>query len=84
MDMHSLFVWLVVGAVAGWLVGLLLQGNGFGFWGDLVVGIIGGVIGGALTSFLGIDVGGGMIVSIATATAGGVLLVLLLRLMYWA
>jgi len=37
---------LIVGAVAGWLAGLIWKGHGFGLFGDIVVGIIGAMIGG--------------------------------------
>jgi uncharacterized membrane protein YeaQ/YmgE (transglycosylase-associated protein family) len=37
----SLIVALVIGAIAGWLAGLLVQGTGFGLLGDIIVGIVG-------------------------------------------
>ena len=80
MDTHSLIVWLVVGAVAGWLAGTLVKGGGFGLIGDIVVGIIGAFIGGWLAGVLGLHIGGGIIASILTATLGAVVLILLLRL----
>ena len=42
----SLISWLLVGAVAGWLAGTIMQGRGFGCIGNVVIGLIGGVIGG--------------------------------------
>lgn len=80
MDTHGIIVWLVIGAVAGWLAGTLLKGGGFGLIGDIVVGIIGAFIGGWLAGVLGINIGGGLIASIITATAGAVVLILVLRL----
>ena len=32
----SLIVALVIGAIAGWLAGLLVQGTGFGLLGDII------------------------------------------------
>ena len=80
MDVQSLIIWLVVGAVAGWLAGVLVKGGGFGLVGDIVVGIIGAFIGGWLAGVLHLHIGGGLIASILTATLGAVVLLLLLRL----
>jgi len=45
---ESLIVWLVIGAVAGFLAGLIVKGYGFGTVGNIVVGIIGSILGGAI------------------------------------
>ena len=42
MDLNSLLVILIIGAIAGWLAGVIMKGGGFGLIGDIVVGIIGG------------------------------------------
>jgi hypothetical protein len=42
---QSLLVIIVVGIVAGWLAGRVMEGGGFGLIGDLVVGLIGAFIG---------------------------------------
>jgi uncharacterized membrane protein YeaQ/YmgE (transglycosylase-associated protein family) len=80
MDAHGIIIWLIIGAIAGWLAGVLLKGGGFGIFGDIIVGIIGAFIGGWLAGVLGISVGSGLIASIITATIGAILLVLLLRM----
>jgi uncharacterized membrane protein YeaQ/YmgE (transglycosylase-associated protein family) len=79
MDLTSLLIFLAIGAVAGWLAGVLMKGGGFGLIGDIVVGIIGAVIGGFLFGLLGLSAGG-LIGSIVTATVGAVVLLLLIRL----
>jgi uncharacterized membrane protein YeaQ/YmgE (transglycosylase-associated protein family) len=38
---QSLLVILVVGIVAGWLAGRIMEGGGFGLIGDLLVGLAG-------------------------------------------
>jgi uncharacterized membrane protein YeaQ/YmgE (transglycosylase-associated protein family) len=38
---ESLLVILVVGAIAGWLAGKIVQGTGFGLLMDIVIGIVG-------------------------------------------
>ncbi len=80
LDTHSLIIWLVVGAVAGWLAGTLIKGGGFGLIGDIVVGIIGAFIGGWLAGVLHVHVGTGIIAEIITATVGAAVLILILRL----
>lgn len=72
--------WLIIGAVAGWLAGVVVKGGGFGVLVDIIVGIAGAFIGGWLAGKLGIQIGGGWIGSIATATAGAVILLFILRL----
>jgi uncharacterized membrane protein YeaQ/YmgE (transglycosylase-associated protein family) len=48
MDAQSIIIWLIVGAIAGWLAGMVVRGGGFGLIGDIIVGIIGAVIAGWL------------------------------------
>jgi len=72
--------WLIVGAIAGWLAGVLVKGGGFGVLVDIIVGIVGAFIGGWLAGVLGIHVGSGWIASIVTATVGAVILLFILRI----
>jgi uncharacterized membrane protein YeaQ/YmgE (transglycosylase-associated protein family) len=41
-------VFLVVGAIAGWLAGAVMKGRGFGLVGNLIVGVLGALVGGFL------------------------------------
>jgi uncharacterized membrane protein YeaQ/YmgE (transglycosylase-associated protein family) len=77
---HGLIAWLVIGAIAGWLAGVLMKGGGFGLLIDIVVGIVGAFIGGWLASIVGISTGGGWIASIITALVGAVVLLFVIRL----
>jgi uncharacterized membrane protein YeaQ/YmgE (transglycosylase-associated protein family) len=77
---HGILAWLIIGAVAGWLAGVLVKGGGFGVLIDILVGIVGAIIGGWLAGAIGIGIGGGMIASIVTATIGAVILLVILRL----
>lgn len=77
---QGIIIWLIIGAIAGWLAGTLIKGGGFGLIGDIVVGVVGAFIGGWLAGLLGISIGGGLIASILTATAGAVVLLLILRM----
>ena len=79
MSEYGIIVWLIIGAIAGWLAGRLVKGGGFGLVGDIVVGIVGALIGGWLADALHIDIGSGFIASIITAIIGAVILLVILR-----
>jgi uncharacterized membrane protein YeaQ/YmgE (transglycosylase-associated protein family) len=51
---QSIIVWLIVGAVAGWLAGLVVRGFGFGLIGNIIVGIVGAIIAGWLLPKIGV------------------------------
>lgn len=73
MNLTAIVLWLVIGAVAGWLAGQLMRGRGLGMVGNIVVGIIGAFVGGwLLGGVLGISIGGGLIGAILNATVGAV------------
>jgi uncharacterized membrane protein YeaQ/YmgE (transglycosylase-associated protein family) len=80
MDVQALVIWLIVGAIAGWLAGMVVKGGGYGLIGDIVVGIIGALIAGWLLPQVGILIGGGIIAAIINAFIGAVILLLILRL----
>ena len=80
MDPQSIIIWLIVGAVAGWLAGQVVKGGGFGLVGDIVVGIIGAVVGGWLLPRVGIYIGGGIIAAIINAAIGAIIVLLVVRL----
>ena len=78
----ALIITLAVGAVAGWLAGLLVQGTGFGLIGDIVVGVLGALIAGFLFPALGLTLtlGGGILGAILLAFIGAVILLVIVRL----
>jgi uncharacterized membrane protein YeaQ/YmgE (transglycosylase-associated protein family) len=80
LSSESLLIILLVGLVAGWLAGQIVQGTGFGPVGDLIIGVAGAFIGGWLLPQIGIHVGSGTVSAIVDATIGAVLLLLTLRL----
>ena len=80
MGIESIVIWLIVGAVAGWLAGMVVKGGGYGLLGNIVVGIIGAVIAGWLLPQLGVNVGSGFIAAIIDAFIGAVILLVILRL----
>ena len=81
MDMQLLLIWIIVGAVAGWLAGLVVRGFGFGLFGNIVVGILGAVIGGWLFGAIGFSFFPGILNAILTAFLGAVVLLLIIRVL---
>lgn len=80
MSAESLIIFLVVGAIAGWLASLVVKGRGMGLLADIVVGIVGAFIAGWLFPTLGFHLGAGIIGSIINALIGAIILLLLIRL----
>ncbi|MCW8931649.1 MAG: GlsB/YeaQ/YmgE family stress response membrane protein [Gammaproteobacteria bacterium] len=74
MEAQGLIMTILIGAVAGWLAGLILKGKGMGFIVNSIVGIIGAFIGGYLFNLIGFSIGSGLISVIITSTAGAVVL----------
>ena len=82
MDPVNIIVWIIVGAVAGWLASLVMKTNRQqGLLEDIIVGIVGGVIGGFVLNALGVGgaVTGLNIASILTAFVGAIILLAILR-----
>lgn len=77
---HGIIAWLIIGVVAGWAAGKLVEGGGFGLVIDIIVGIVGAFIGGWLAEAVGLSIGGGLISSIIVAIVGAVILLFLIRL----
>ena len=76
-----LIVTLVVGAIAGWLAGLVVNGTGFGLVGDIVIGILGALIASFLFPYFGIalTLGGGILGAIILAFIGAVILLVVVK-----
>ncbi|TIM39565.1 GlsB/YeaQ/YmgE family stress response membrane protein [Mesorhizobium sp.] len=80
MGTESLLVFIIIGAIAGWLAGLIVKDFGLGLIGNIVVGIVGALIAGLLFPRLGFAIGGGIFASIIHATIGAVILLVLIKL----
>jgi uncharacterized membrane protein YeaQ/YmgE (transglycosylase-associated protein family) len=76
----NIIIWLIVGAIAGWLAGMVVRGGGFGLIGDIIVGIIGSLIAGWLLPRIGLFIGGDIIGDIINAFIGAVILLIIVRL----
>lgn len=73
----TLFLWMVMGLLAGWLASLLMRTESAqGTLTDVVLGVVGAMVGGALMSILGQPtVAGFSFYNLAVATLGAVLLI---------
>ena len=76
----SILAALVIGAIAGWLAGLIVRGAGFGLIGNIVIGIIGALLASWLLPQLGVGLGGGWLRDIVNATVGAVVILVILAL----
>ncbi|WP_109124662.1 GlsB/YeaQ/YmgE family stress response membrane protein [Dyella sp. C11] len=82
MTVEGLLIFLLIGAIAGWLAGLIVQGFGFGLLGNIVIGIIGAFFAGWLLPRLGVHfaVGGPILNSVLHAMIGAVVLLVIVGL----
>jgi uncharacterized membrane protein YeaQ/YmgE (transglycosylase-associated protein family) len=78
MRTESLIIFLLVGAIAGWLAGKIVRGFGFGLIGNIIVGIIGAFIAGWLLPRLGFHLAAGFLGAILHATIGAILLLVVI------
>lgn len=76
----TLLLYVIVGAIAGWITGQYLQGNGFGLVGDILVGIVGAFIGGYVFGKAGVDLGGSVVGAVVVAFIGALVLLLMTRI----
>ena len=79
MTVESLVIFLLIGAVAGWIAGQVVKGGGFGLIGDIVVGNLGAFIAGFLLPGLGLGLTG-IVGSIIYAAIGAIILLVVVRL----
>ena len=80
MALESIIILLIVGAVAGWLAGVIMKSFGFGLIGNIVVGIVGAAIASWLFPRLGVSLGAGLVGAIISATIGAVILLFVIGL----
>ncbi|QXX73553.1 hypothetical protein MHY1_00349 [Methylovirgula sp. HY1] len=76
----NLIIWLVIGGLAGWIAGLIVQGAGFGLIGDIVIGIVGAFIAGWLLPRAGVHIGTGFIPAVVNGVIGAVILLVVIGL----
>ncbi len=82
MTTEGILIALLVGAIAGWLAGVIVKGAGFGLLGNIVIGIVGALVASWLLPQAGLSFSTGepLLTSILYATIGGVVILVLLSL----
>ena len=71
--------WIIIGAIAGALAGMVMRGGGYGILGDIIVGIIGAFIGGWIFGFF-VNATVGIWGSFVIAFIGACILIAILRM----
>ena len=71
---------LIIGAIAGWLAGLIVRGAGFGLIGNIVIGMVGALVAGWLLPQLHVELAAGTVGEIVDATIGAVIILVILSL----
>lgn len=79
--MINIIVWIIFGALAGWLASIIMKTNAEqGALGNIIVGILGAIIGGYLVRLLtGNTVTGFNLMSLITAILGAVILLAIVK-----
>lgn len=74
---------LIIGAIAGWLGGMIYKGSGLGLLGNIVIGILGsGVESWLLERVFKVSLGEGWIGSILTGAIGAIVILFLVNLIF--
>ena len=74
-EITQIVIMLGIGAVAGWLAGILMKGAGFGLIGNIIVGVVGSVIGTFVGGILSVNLGlGPLLGTLVWAVIGAVIL----------
>ena len=77
----SIIAALIIGAIAGWLAGLIVHGAGFGLIGNIVIGIIGALVAELAAAAARRQPGSGTLGrDIVNATIGAVIVLVILSL----
>jgi uncharacterized membrane protein YeaQ/YmgE (transglycosylase-associated protein family) len=78
VELGNIFVWIIVGLIAGFLASKVLSGHGMGLLWDIVVGILGAFVGGWLAGLVGIAVTN-ILVQVVVAFVGALILLFIFR-----
>ena len=77
----GIVVWIIVGAIAGFVASKVLTGKGMGLLWDIVAGILGAFLGGWLAGLIGISVNPGTFTvgGLVSAFVGAVIVLVIFR-----
>ncbi len=78
MDM---IVWIIVGALAGWIANMIVKTGSSGIVTDIVVGMIGAFVGGWIVALFGYNINGTQlsVPGLLTAILGSVILLAVIK-----
>ena len=79
LNIQAVIIWLIIGAVAGWLAGLIMTG-GFGLVGNTVVGIAGAFVAGWLFPNFWPSLGSPIVNAIVHALVGAIIVLFVVGL----
>ena len=81
MESTGIIMTVLIGAIAGWLAGLIMKGRGLGFIVNAMLGIAGAFVGYYLLGLINFSFGHGLIGHILTATTGAVVLLFIVGIL---
>ena len=79
MSITSIVIWIIVGAVSGWLAGQVVRGYDLGLMRNIIIGLVGAFVGGWLFGRLGIVKPEGLIGDIVVSFCGAAALLIIVR-----
>ncbi len=79
MNMTNIIIWIIVGAISGWLAGQVVRGYDFGLLRNIIIGLVGAFVGGWLFGLLGIGRPGGLVGEVVVSFCGAAILLILVR-----
>ncbi|MEX2483022.1 MAG: GlsB/YeaQ/YmgE family stress response membrane protein [Brumimicrobium sp.] len=78
----GILIAVIIGAVAGWLAGLIMKSNTGGLLFNIILGIVGGFVGNWLFRELNVSTESSFLGELITATVGAVILILIARILF--
>lgn len=83
VDVSTIIVWLIVGALGGYIAGMIvkMRQSGFGVVGNIVIGLVGAVIGGFLFHQFNINIASDVVITandVIAAIVGSIILIVIL------
>lgn len=82
MNFAMLAMLVLVGALAGWLAGYVMERDGYGLRWDMILGLVGSVVGSWIFWVAGVSPGAGLAVVAVVAFAGAAILIVAQRKIY--
>jgi uncharacterized membrane protein YeaQ/YmgE (transglycosylase-associated protein family) len=78
----GILIAVIIGAVAGWLAGLIMKSNTGGVLFNIILGIVGSFVGHWLFKKLNVSTESTILGELITATVGAVILILIARILF--